>query len=150
MAIYFQTKSGIMIKEFETTNGLVYVKKNGDVIEKVFNDKGELIGFSGGEVLEKIFNEQGELIGFKDSKGNFIDDFVKDGKTESLALHKLSFDVYPDPNKDKKVKPTVKVDNMINQGTKARLLEKTKKQKKNYLEMFNKKEDGGDSEKKDK
>lgn len=149
MAIYFQTKSGIMIKEFETSNGIVYVKKVGDIIEKVFNDKGELIGFSGGDVLEKAFNEKGELIGFKDSNGNLINDFVKDGKTESLALHKLSFDVYPDPNKDKKVRPTVKIDNMINQETKARLLGKTKKQKKNYLEMFNK-EEGGDSEKKNK
>lgn len=149
MAIYFQTKSGIMIKEFETPMGLVYVKKSGDVIKKVFNEKGDLIGFSGGEILEKVFNEKGELVGFKDSKGNFIDDFVKDGRTESLALHKLSFDVYPDPNSGKKRKPVAKVENAITPDTKARLLEKTKKTKKDYVTMFNKQEDGGKNEKKD-
>ena len=136
MAIYFQTKSGVMIKEYETPAGLVYVKKNGDSIEKEFNDKGELIGFRGGEILEKVFNEKKELIGFKDSNGTFIDDFVKDGSAESLALYKLSFDVYPDPNKDKKGK-AVKVDSSMNAGTTARLLEKTKKTKKDYVSMFN-------------
>jgi hypothetical protein len=150
MAIYFQTKSGIMIKEYETPAGLVYVKKNGNSIEKEFNEQGELVGFRGGEILEKVFNEKKELIGFKDSNGTFIDDFVKDGKAESLALYKLSFDVYPDPNKNRKGR-AVKVDASINTGAITKLLEKTKKTKKDYVSMFNsEKNNGGNNEKESK
>ena len=130
MAIYFRTKSGIEIKEVDTPQGLVYVTKDG-------------------ETLQRFYDEKGELVGLIDSNKTLIDDFVKDGKLESLALHKLSFDSYPDPNKDQKgktVRPTEGT--TISQDVKARLLEKTKRGKKDYAAMINaEKTDGGDSEK---